>query len=249
MSSLRITIKNKFLSKGDAEGDDIQFMLSELDHTRQQLRIYMGRFESLITFYLSVLGLIISVILTSSFVNAINLLSLFVFSFFSWGFSLIIFYRLCNTRFLMAQEMAKERKIQEYFLLRNNKLRKYTNPIYKIDEIVNAVEPGKNTLWLVRKKVRKYIFMDQTLLFFYLFALFAGILGITTSDLVLAFALQQSKIQNSDLIWCFVLVSIISGGGSLILCHVIIINQLKKGLRDIRGVFDKFKDQYQKSSQ
>ena len=158
-----------------SSSESTQFMLAELGHAREQLGIFVNRFENLLNFYLTGLAAILSaiVILSTALQPSITKnISLLLLGTGAWAFSLVLYTRLLITRALMVQKITQERRNQEYFLARNNHLRKYAYTLLPSTNDWNS--------W------QKIVFTRQTRILFYLLAFFTACLAAVVSIAVMA---------------------------------------------------------------
>ena len=88
-----------------------QFMLAELANAREMFKLFTNRFEHLATLYLAGLTAVLSAaaaVLGSEQPFSIKQVCLAVLGSAAYGFSIVIYTRLCITRAMIAQKEAQE---------------------------------------------------------------------------------------------------------------------------------------------
>lgn len=155
-----------------------QYMLAELEHSREQLVYFIQRFENLITFYMAGLAALLSavvVLLTSAHPPLAQKAALAVLGIGAWGFSIVLYARLCITRALMSDKITEERRNKEYFLSRHTHLRAYSNVFFPATS-----DPDNIKNW------QGVAFSSQTIKFFHALILFVSFVAATTSVISIA---------------------------------------------------------------
>ena len=165
--------KSPAARQDDVEPGSVAFMLAELANTRDDLRMFTERFEKLLTFYFTALAAILSaivIIITQQQPFSAQRPALLLLGMAAWGFSLVIYVRLCITRSMMAYQIGFARRNQEFFF------RQYSHlELIKYSESGYPITPDYWNKW------EGTIFPRRTIGLFYLFALFIASIGAATS--------------------------------------------------------------------
>jgi hypothetical protein len=219
--------------------EKMQYMLAELGHTREQLSIFVHRFENLITFFMAGLAASLSAIgllLTATQTLTNKLIPLGILGLGIWGFGVVIYARLCITRGLMVQKITEERRNQEYFLSRFGELRMYTDTYFSAY--------GGLQSW---KKWQGMVFSRQTLFLFYMMAIFLSVVAFATSIAIIAIILALSSLPiwsmtTFHLSW-YGITSLTAFSLTFLSCHLILTLQRRLSTRYAEWELKVFDDQ------
>lgn len=167
--------------------DGKDFMLSELNNIREQIKNTRSQFDTALNIYFTGLG-----ILTTGILLLVNNLQsspvpkplTVIFGIVTWGLSFFTYIRLCRNRVNQIREILVERKLQEYFLSKQSDIRKYANL---------AVNTAKIEEWSEVPRIGLSRFI---IVFFVLFATCIGVLASIVTILILVIVFENSGIPK-----------------------------------------------------
>lgn len=209
----------------------VQFMLAELTHVREQMKIFVDRFEQLITLFLTGIAAVLSAIvllLTSMQPSSMQKAALVLLCIGAWAFSLVIYLRLCITRGMLVEKMAQQRRVQQYFFDRHPHLLPY---------LANKVQRANARNW---EKWAKVAFHRQTVRMFLLLAIFTSLVAALVASLTVMLTLELSGYSTWQpttfyLSW-YIGSSLSAFFITLLVCIGIINTQQKKAEHNTEGI-------------